>query len=92
MGIFAFVRVVLMLIPAGWSVINLLLLLRKRVAPAEAQAHLVAILCGGLLTAALWTVGSRHFLAALLLGAGGAACGMVWFYLIYRQSLQNTTM
>jgi hypothetical protein len=90
--IFVFARIALTLIPAGWSVINLFLLLRKRQAPAEAQAHLLAVCSGALLATALWLGGRRQFLMALLPGVLGTGCAIAWFFCIYRQSLHNTTM
>ena len=92
MSILNAIRFVLALLPAGWSVLHLGRLLRKRLAPAEAQTHFTAFLSGALLACALWPGGQRPLPVTLLLGALGVVCSGVWFYLVYRQSLHNTTM
>ena len=92
MKIIAFILIGLTPIPAGWCLVNLVLLIRKWNSPTDVPAHLLAALTGALMAIMLWQAAARHLITGLLCGVVGAACGVAWFYRIYHQSLHNTTM
>ncbi len=85
-------RIVIEIVLAGLGLVNIGSALRLRHAPTPCQERLLFGLCGLLLSTALWLFGSRQILLAALAGITGSGCGIAWLYLIYQQSLHNTTM
>jgi hypothetical protein len=72
--------------------LNLLLFARSRRAPAERRGFLLAASACLLFTAGLSAQSARVYPLALACAGFGAGFALGWFYHLYRQSLQNTTM
>ncbi len=75
-----------------WGIGNLLAALRGREAPLLRRARVLAGASGLLLVGALLIAGAGHGGLALLTGIAGLGCGALWLYILFKQSLHNTTM
>ena len=77
-----------------WGVVNLVGVLLIREAPETRQARLLACFSGFLLALSLLTIryGPPSPWLAVALAILGLGSGAGWFYIIYQQSLHNTTM
>lgn len=92
MPIGSYVRIACMAALALWGIANLLGVWRVREAPLLQKARLLAGMGGIWMALALLAVGQGSRLLALLFGAAGLVSGAGWLYIIFKQSLNNTTM
>jgi len=77
---------------AVWGAVNLVGVLRIREAPETRQARLLACFSGFLLALCLLTIRYGPPWLAVALALLGLGSGGGWFYILYQQSLHNTTM
>ena len=75
-----------------WGAVNLAGVLLIREAPETRQARLLGCFCGFLLALSLLTIRYGPPWLAVALAVLGLGSGGGWFYIIYQQSLHNTTM
>jgi hypothetical protein len=85
-------RSVGMVLLSVWGIANLLAALRVSEAPLLRRARLLGGGCGLLMASALLAGWVGYPLPALLLGLAGLGCGLTWLYMLFKQSLHNTTM
>ncbi len=92
MSILNAARIVFLVLLAAWGATSMLGLLYRHEVPLMRRARLLSGLCGVLLALALLGLGAGWLWPSVAVGLVGIGCGAAWLYILFKQSLNNTTM